>query len=546
MRFDHHIDRAVLLLLSPRLCCCNIMAMAQVKKARNPRQRRADYFSGGRLAGEEGTIIKDWGGRYPFVLIYPNSYFIGMSNLGIQAIYRLLNERSEAVCERVFWEGNGKPLLSLESSRPLMDYACLAFSFSYELDYLNLPSILKAGGIPLYSRERDERHPLLIAGGPCITANPMPVSPFFDALCVGEAEVILPDLLAVLVTDEPREEQLKKLSSLSGIYVPLHYSGRPIARQWLKNLDDFPAHSAVLTRDTELGDLYLVEVERGCSAACHFCLVSRAFCPLRFHSLESLLQQAREGLRYRKRIGLVGPVVTDHPQIEALLTGLLDMGAGFSLSSLRLKRLSSKILELMAAGGAHSLALAPEAGSERLRRFIHKSFTEDDIISAVEKVAAQPFKQLKLYFMLGLPTETDEDVEEIITLALKCQSLLDKAQKGCRLSLNVVPFVPKAGTPFQRLGMADTITLESRIVRLKDSLSGKGIEVKTESPRWSHVQAALSRGGADVAVVLADIEKPSLAAWRKAVARTGVDISHYVLREWGEDEKLPWGIIDLD
>jgi radical SAM superfamily enzyme YgiQ (UPF0313 family) len=508
-------------------------------------QSRADYFSGGKLAGEEGTIIKDWGGRYPFALIYPNSYFVGMSNLGVQAIYRLLNDRGDAVCERVFWDNDGKPLLSLESSRPMMDYACLAVSFSYELDYLNLASIMRAAGIPLYSQERDESHPLLIAGGPCITANPMPVSPFFDALCVGEAEVIVPSLLPILITDNPREEKLKLMSGLPGVYVPAYHDGHTVTRQWLPNLDDFPVHSAVLTRDTELGDLYLIEVERGCSAACSFCLVSRAFCPLRFHSLESLLEQMREGLRYRKRIGLVGPVVTDHPQIEELLSGILDMGAGFSLSSLRLKKLSPRVLELMIWGGAHSLALAPEAGSERLRKAIRKGFTEDDIMQAVIKVSAHPFKQLKLYFMLGLPTETDEDVEEIITLSLKCQSLLDKAQKGCRLTLNVAPFVPKAGTAFERLGMADAATLEKRIARLKDCLSGEGIEVKAESPEWSHIQAALSRGDAGMAAVLADMEKVSLAAWRRAVKKAGVNLGHFVLENWGNNEKLPWGIIDL-
>ena len=531
--------------LCPRLRCCNIKAMAGKKERPAPSRSRADYFSGGKLAGEEGTIIKDWGGRYPFALIYPNSYSVGMSNLGVQAIYRLLNSRGDSICERVFWEGDGKPLLSLESSRPMMDYACLAFSFSYELDYLNLAPFMRAAGIPLYSQERDENHPLLIAGGPCVTANPMPVSPFIDAFCIGEAEVVLPSMLPILASDSPREEKLQLLSALPGVYVPAFHDGHNVTRRWLANLDDFPVHSAVLTHDTELGDLYLLEVERGCSAACCFCLVSRAFCPLRFHSLGSLLEQAREGLRYRKRIGLVGPVVTDHPQIEELLGGLLGMGAGFSLSSLRLKALSEKVLDLMIQGGAHSLALAPEAGSERLRMSIRKGFTEDDIMQAAAKVAARPFKQLKLYFMLGLPGETEQDVEDIITLAMKCQGLLDKAQKGCRLTLNVAPFVPKAGTAFQRLGMADTATLETRITRLKDCLSGKGIEVKAESPEWSHVQAALSRGDAGMASVLADMDKTSLAGWRRAVKKAGVNLDHFVLENWGRDEKLPWGMVEL-
>ena len=373
----------------------------------------------------------------------------------------------------------------------------------------------------------------------------MPVSPFFDALCIGEAEVILPPLLAVLVADAPREEILRRLSGLPGVFVPALAPQHKVARQWAPDLDEFPVHSTVLTRDTELGDLYLIEVERGCSAACSFCLVSRAFCPLRFHSLASLLQQAREGLRYRQRIGLVGPVVTDHPQIEALLAGILDMGAGFSLSSLRLKTLTSRLLELMIQGGVHSLALAPEAGSERLRRSIRKGFTEEDIMSAVHKVSAQPFKQLKLYFMLGLPTETASNVEEILDLALRCQSVLDKSHQGCRLSLNVAPFVPKAGTPFQRLGMADMETLQTRIARLRDTLSGDGIEVKAESPEWSHVQAALSRGDAGMATALAGIEKVSLAGWRRAIKKADINLEHFVTQNWSRDIKLPWDVIDL-
>ena len=506
---------------------------------------RADYFSGGRLAGEEGTVIRDWGGRYPFALVYPNSYFLGMSNLGLQAIYSLLMSHPETVGERVFWENDGKPLLSLESSRPLMDYACLAFSFSYELDYLNLADILKAGGLPLYASQRDDSHPLLIAGGPCVTANPMPIASFFDALCIGEGEAILPDMLPYLTEGLSRVEILHKLDSVPGVYVPMLAGNKAIKRRWLHALDSFPTHSCVLTHDTELGELYLIEVERGCSASCSFCLVSRAYCPLRFHSLDSLLQQAREGLKYRKRIGLVGPVVTDHPQIESLLDGLLQMGAGFSVSSLRLKNISPLILELMLQGGVHTLALAPEAGSERLRQVINKGFDENDIITAVGMVSRLPFKQLKLYFMIGLPSETEEDISSIIDLALKCQQHLNSYRYNCRLSLNIAPFVPKAGTPFQWLGMAKEAVLERRIARLRDSLNGEGIEVKAESPQWSCVQAALSRGGRSFADVLSSIDKTSLAGWRRAVKKTDINLEYYVHGNWDRKTNLPWSMIEM-
>jgi radical SAM superfamily enzyme YgiQ (UPF0313 family) len=203
------------------------------------------------------------------------------------------------------------------------------------------------------------------------------------------------------------------------------------------------------------------------------------------------------------------------------------------------------MLELMVRGGVRTLALAPEAGSARLRQAIRKGFDEHDIMSAVDMVSRQPFKQLKLYFMIGLPSETDEDVECIVDLALKCQRLLDSHSHGCRLSLNVASFVPKAGTPFQRLGMAREHILEKRIACLRDSLSGYGIEVKAESPQWSHVQAALSRGDNSFAEVLANIDKVSLSGWRRAVKKTGINLEYFAQENWARDSVLPWGMIKL-
>jgi radical SAM superfamily enzyme YgiQ (UPF0313 family) len=214
-------------------------------------------------------------------IVYPNSYYIGMSNLGIQAIYRLLNGYPDVVAERFFWEGAGQPLLSLESGRPLADFALVTVSVPFELDFFNIPGLLRASGIPLYAAERDGDHPVIIAGGATITANPMPLSPFFDGLCIGEAEPILPAVLSLVrqAEDNRRDELLGALARLSGVYTPLYHGGEPVIRQWAANLDDFPVFATVLTRDTELGDLYLIEAERGCTYSCRFCLVSTVFCP---------------------------------------------------------------------------------------------------------------------------------------------------------------------------------------------------------------------------------------------------------------------------
>jgi len=515
------------------------MAWDEIEKARR------------HLSREQGTIIKDWGGRIPIALVYPNSYYIGMSNLGLHALYSLLNSYSQVVCERAFWEAENRthrsPALCLESQRPLSDFAVVAFSISYELDYFNVVHILKASGIPLYAADRDERHPLVIAGGPCVIANPVPLSPFFDCLCIGEAEPIVPAMLPVITEGigGKRGNLLQALALVPGVYVPQYYSGKPVVRQWAKNLDDFPVASAILTPDTELGDLYLIEVERGCNWGCRFCLVSKAFSPMRHRSLDSLIAQAELGLKYRKRLGLVGAAVSDYPQIEELLLRLGRMGAELAISSLRMAPLSSVVLRELARGGAQTITLAPEAGSQRLRQVIKKGISEEDILEAMERVAEQGIKKVKLYFMIGLPSETDEDIEGIINLTLNCKRIIDRQQTGCRLVLTISPFVPKAGTPFQWLPMTPPSILNRRLSLLKSNLMPKGIKIKGESAAWSQVQGVLSRGDIKLAEVLADMEEVSLSGWRKAVEKYHLDIDFYVHQRWDTDQRLPWEILDL-
>jgi len=341
-----------------------------------------------------------------------------------------------------------------------------------------------------------------------------------------------------------RDELLEALASLPGIYAPQYYSGAPVVRQWVANLDDFPTTSTIITRDTELGDLYLIEVERGCNWGCRFCLVSSAFRPMRFRSIESLIAEAEKGLKYRKRLGLVGPAVADHPQIEELMIKLRQMGAELSMSSLRVKPLSRVVLRELARGGARTISLAPEAGSQRLRQLIKKGISEDDALEAIDKVAELGIKQLKLYFMIGLPSEADEDIEGITRLALSCKSILDRKQSGTRLTLNIAPFVPKAGTPFQWLPMASLSTLNRRLSLLKKSLLPRGIKLKVESPAWSEIQAVLARGDAKVAEVLANMEDMSLAGWRQAASKCQLDIDFYAHQRWDTNQRLPWAMLD--
>ncbi|MDD5339467.1 MAG: radical SAM protein [Dehalococcoidales bacterium] len=509
------------------------------------RQTKGRYSA--REYREEGAIVKDWGGRLPIALVYPNKYSLGMSNLGVQAVYWLLNNNPKAVCERVFLDTKEKNApAAIESGRPLTDFAVLAFSISYELDYFNVVQILKETGIPLLAMERDERYPLVIAGGPCVTANPMPLAPFFDAFCIGDAEMIMPGLMQILTESigDKRETLLQNLAKIPGVYVPLHPPENKVIRQYLKNLDEFETRSVVVTPDTELGDSYLIEVERGCARGCRFCLVSGIYSPMRFRSAEKILEQARAGLKFRKRIGLLGPTVTDHPKINEILTGLNEMGAEIAISSLRIDTLTESIVKELARGKVQTITIAPEAGSQRLRDLIHKDINENDIFKAIDLIADKPFTQLKLYYVIGLPTETDKDIEEIIKLTLAIKDRLEQKGSQMRIVVNASPLVPKASTPFQWLPMAPQDVLTQRLDYLKNHLPQKGIKFNEESPAWSQAQAVLSRGDESVAAALMDMKKLSLAEWKRAAEQNNLDVDYFSNQRWDTSQKLPWAVID--
>ena len=499
-----------------------------------------------RLAREQGTIFKDWGGRTPIALIYPNTYYLGMSNLGFQTIYGLLNSYENIVCERVFGEGDESSKQSLESQRPLGDFAIVAFSISYELDYFNVVQTLKSSGIPLFAADRNQSHPLLVAGGPCITANPEPLAPLFDCFAIGEGEAILPSMLDVFAEGlgDSREDLLQSLVSVPGIYVPTIDNGKAVSRQWVRDIDDFATTSVILTPDTEFGDMHLIEIARGCRWGCRFCLAGFLFRPFRPRSLERLLAQAESGLKRRRVIGLVATDVSDHPDLDELVTRLRHSGAEISVSSLRICPLSEVVLQALAESGKQSITLAPEAGSERLRSFINKGVTERDIHEAVDKVVKYGLRQLKLYFMAGLPTETDSDVDDIVKLALALKERADRRRAGTHIVINVTPFVPKASTPFQWLPMAEAEILSHRLDRLRNALKPKGITVKADSVAWSVVQGVLSRGDARLAQVLARMEEKSLSSWRQALEKCSVDAKYYVNREASPTERLPWSFLD--
>jgi radical SAM superfamily enzyme YgiQ (UPF0313 family) len=509
-----------------------------------------------RLTREEGTTSKDWGGRLPVAVVYPNTYYVGMSNLGVHVVYRLFNQFAGVVCERVFWEPEDREPVSLESQRPLRDFAVLAFSLSYELDYLNLVAMLRQSGIPLSSEERDERYPLLVAGGPCVMANPEPLAPILDVCAIGEGEVIVPPLVEALAESSylSREEVLRRLSTVPGLYVPRLYhvqseNGRildvtaspgasyPVHRQWLSHLDEHPASSVIVTDDTQFGDMYLLEVSRGCGRGCHFCLAGVAYSPVRHRSVDVLLAMASEGLRHREVLGLIGASLSDHPQVEELATDLRQMGARMSVASLRVAPLPRALLKALAESGCRTLTIAPEAGSERLRRKIRKGISTDDILRAVELAAQYDFPQLKLYFMIGLPTEAENDVEQIVELLQAVRKRFHR-----QITVNVTPFIPKAQTPFQREAMAPRKVLEERLGLVRNGLRSINVGTTGDSPRWAAVQGVLARGDRRIADALAIVDGRGLSAWQRALRTAGIEADHY-LRQRPTEEMLPWSVV---
>lgn len=528
-----------------------------------------------RLATESGTVMHPWENRYRVALIFSNTYHQGMSNLGFQTVYHLLNQREDCLCERVFLpdkedltehQRSGFPLVSLESQRPLTDFDLIAFSISFENDYLNLPTIFSLADIPLFSAARDESYPLVLFGGVCAFLNPEPLAEIVDVVAIGEAEPILPALLTALSEPAvPRKQLLHTLASVPGLYIPSLYvpsylaDGRidfvslegtipaQVRRQYLADLDESASRSFIQAEATEFGDMALAEVSRGCSRGCRFCAAGYIYLPPRERSLDNLLEQVDVGLCQRQKIGLVGAAVADHTQFEPLQQGIIERGGKTSVSSLRLDALTAVEVAGLRDSGLRTAAIAPEAGSQRMRDLINKGLSEEQILHAVQLLADGDILNLKLYFLIGLPTEAQDDMDELLLLAEKIRLIWREAgrkrgQLGT-VTLSVNPFIPKPFTPLQWAGMEADKSLKKKIRFLRSAISRMpNTELISESIRGSVLQAFLSRGDRRIGRLL-----PQLAEGgnlKQLCKKSGLALDFYVTRERGEDENFPWEIID--
>ncbi|AJE02380.1 radical SAM protein [Geobacter pickeringii] len=527
------------------------------------------------LAGEEGAAPKRRGGKLTVCLVYPNRYAVGMSNLGFQTVHALLNTESDVLCDRAFlpdadelreYRKTGGSLLSLESQQPLSSFDIVAFSVSFESDYLNIPVILDLAGIPARSADREDADPLVMGGGAALFLNPEPVADFMDLVCVGEGEAILPGLLGLIraegVGDRP--PFLSAASRLPGIYVPslsgvsfdgVRITGRTarggaperVRRLWMESPDVRPTVSEILTEETEFADMYLIEVSRGCPRGCRFCAAGFIYLPYRQRSLEALKEQVAEGLARRHKIGLVGAAVSDHRELGELCRFIRDGGGKVSVSSLRIDRLDGEMIEVLKASGHKTVALAPEGGSQRMRDLINKNLTEGQILDACDLLIGHDILNLKLYFIIGLPTETMTDLEELALLVGKIRErVIAAAKKNKRLGeivLSVNPFVPKPFTPFQWCGMEETASLEKKLKYLHQAV-GKlsNVRLQAESPKDAWLQALLSRGDRRLSAFL--LRAAELGSWKRAAREFDPPPDLLVHRTIPLDEPLPWGFIE--
>ena len=504
------------------------------------------------LEKETGTIYKDWGGRLVVALAFPNTYYVGMSSLALQVLYRRFNAFPQVVCERVFWDKGGweagRPLLTLESGRRVDEVDVWAFTISYEMDFFNVVEMLRQAGLPPLARDRDASWPLVIAGGPGVTMNPEPMAPFFDAIVIGEGEEVLSPLVALLeeAISAPRQTLLEALDQIPGVYVPAlvppveEQSGTPrrIQRLWVRDQSHYPPISSLYTPETEFKGMHLMEIARGCGRGCRFCLAGYVYRPPRELPMDLLLDWAREGLKYTDRIGLISAAVSDHSQIDELAPALVEMGARISASSMRVDPISRPLVEALRASGAQTLTIAPEAGSARLRDVIAKTQTEEQLLDAVALAAELDFPQLKFYFMIGHPTETQEDIEELVAFVRKARTMFKR-----RIAMNATPFVPKAHTPFQWMPMTDARTLKKRQQWIMRQLGRHKISVRADSPAWAEVQGVLARGDRRLAQVLLAIPRLSVRDFWETMDRLGLERDAY-LGARSTTEPAPWEIVE--
>ena len=509
-------------------------------------------------------------------IVYPNTYFVGMSNLGLHIIYEEINLRNDSVCERIFlpekkeleaYDKTKTPLMSVETQRPMHQFDVVAFDVTFEMDYFHIPLMLRHGRVPIMGKDRTDFDPIVIAGGPCATFNPEPFADFIDAFIIGEGEGIVSRVLDIIRDGKmeglDRHAILHQLANISGVYVPSLYvpiysddgefKGYHIAEGAPKTIKRHfemltsGGETVVATNYTEFGAMYIIEVARGCGRHCRFCMAGYCFRVPRVRPLDILKEGVDRAEKLGKKVGLMGAAISDYPEVDELVTYIRSKDMRYSCASLRADSLTQAVVDGLADSGQKTITIAPETGSERLRRVINKGISEEHLQNAATLSAKSGIQHMRLYIMIGLPTETDEDIEAIVGLAERTQAHM--AEVGCkgRLTLSINPFIPKPFTPFQWMAMDNQKTVEKKLQYIKKALQkNRRIEVLVESPKEAYIQGVLARGdrrlGAVLAACAADRGSKSFKAEMKAA---GLDMDEMNYRERSFDEFLPWSHLDM-
>ena len=509
-------------------------------------------------------------------IVYPNTYFVGMSNLGLHIIYEEINLRNDSVCERIFlpekkeleaYDKTKTPLMSVETQRPMHQFDVVAFDVTFEMDYFHIPLMLRHGRVPIKGKDRTEFDPIVIAGGPCATFNPEPFADFIDAFIIGEGEGIVSRVLDIIRDGKmeglDRHAILRQLANISGVYVPSLYvpiysddgefkgyhivEGAPTTIKRHFEMLTSGGETVVATNYTEFGAMYIIEVARGCGRHCRFCMAGYCFRVPRVRPLDILKEGVDRAEQLGKKVGLMGAAISDYPEVDELVNYIRSKDMRYSCASLRADSLTQAVVDGLADSGQKTITIAPETGSDRLRRVINKGISEEHLQNAATLSAKSGIQHMRLYIMIGLPTETDEDIEAIVGLAERTQAHM--AEVGCkgRLTLSINPFIPKPFTPFQWMAMDNQKTVEKKLQYIKKALQkNRRIEVLVESPKEAYIQGVLARGdrrlGAVLAACAADRGSKSFKAELKAA---GLDMDEMNYRERSFDEFLPWSHLDM-